>query len=224
VNRRFTKKATMKKLLFITLLMSIYASVYTQEIKKPAAMQRNSIYFEAFSQGLYNSLSYDRLFSLDKKVKTSFSAGITLIPHPDLFVVGTPVSFNFIFFQKSHHLELGLGFTPLFIRFGNIYANEWYLDESGTLQENYFTGHSNDIYNYFTPKIGYRYQKPEGGLFLRATFTPPLAGINLFGDTKGGMTNTSNNYRTEYFQNAAFYSGKVFPWAGISIGWTLKSK
>lgn len=203
-------------LVFLGPLMSFgQGNVKTTEIK------RNSVYFEAFGQGLYNSFSFDRLYNTDQKIKTSFSAGLTIIPHPELFVIAAPVSYNYIVGQKNHHLELGIGFTAMYLRQGRVSASESYVDNSGSVQTNQFTGHSTDFYSFFTPKLGYRFQKPSGGIFLRATLTPPIAGINRIGGLKGGKNN-SDWSSTEYFTSAAFFGYRAFPWAGLSIGWTLQ--
>jgi len=211
----------MKKIIIQTFVLLSPIILFGQENIKPTEIKRNSIYFEAFGQGLYNSFSFDRLYHVDKKIKTSISVGLTIIPHPELFVLGAPVSYNFLFGQKNHHLELGIGFTAMYLRKGRISASEGYVDNNGTLQTNNFVGHSNDFYSFFTPKIGYRFQKPTGGIFFRATLTPPIAGINKIGGVKGGKYNSDRSY-TEYFTRAAFFGYRAFPWAGLSIGWTMK--
>ena len=95
----------MKTIIISTIAIFCTINSFGQEINKTSEIKRNSIYFEAFGQGLYNSFSFDRLYNTDKKVKTSFSSGLTIIPHPELFVLGVPISYNFIFGQKNNHLE-----------------------------------------------------------------------------------------------------------------------
>jgi hypothetical protein len=210
------KKIIIQSILFFSPIIS-----FGQENVKTTEIKRNSIYLEAFGQGLYNSFSYDRLYNVDKKIKTSFTAGLTIIPHPELLVLALPISYNYIFGQKNHHLELGIGFTAMYLREGQIDASEEYTDNNGIIEQNNFIGHTNNFYSYFTPKLGYRFQKPSGGLFLRLTLTPPFAGINKIGSIKGSKYNTDWSY-TEYFSSAAFFGYRAFPWAGLSIGWTLK--
>lgn len=210
-------KTLLKAVLFICPLLA-----FGQENVKTENLKRNSVYVEAFGQGLYNSVSFDRLYRIDKKVRTSFSVGLTLIPHPQLLVAGVPVSYNYIFGRRSHHLELGMGFTAMYLR-SKIYESESYLDQNGVEQRNDFIGHQTNFYSFFTPKIGYRYQRPNGGFFMRLTLTPPVAGINWIGDTKGSSHDRIDDSDVEYFSSAAFFSDyKIFPWAGISIGWTMK--
>ena len=207
----------MKKYLFILIVLIRPLTSNSQDIDTSKIFHRNTIYLEALGQGLYNSVSFDRLYKIDHKVKTSISAGLTIIPSSGLFVVATPISYNYLIGQNKHHLELGLGFTPMFIRSGNITAS--YSD--GNSNNVTFTGSQNMFFSFFTPKISYRYQRPEGGFFFRLTFTPPIAGINIYGNTKGQGQSMSDSYN-EFFTSAAFFGSPVFPWGGLSIGWTLK--
>jgi hypothetical protein len=187
-----------------------------QEINAPQNVSRNTIYLEAFGQGLYNSISFDRLLKLNKKIKRSVSTGLTLIPSKELFVIATPISYNYLIGEKSnHHLELGIGFTPMFMNDGNISVI--------TGSEMHFRASQNMFFSFVTPKIGYRYQRSNGGLFFRLTFTPPIAGINVYGNTKGQGNSLSDSY-VEGFRSAAFFGSYVFPWGGMSIGWTLKNQ
>ncbi len=213
----------MKKTFILLAMLLGQIVTFGQAESKAVLPKRNTVYFEVFGQGLYNSFSYDRLYRLDKKVKTSFTAGLTLIPARELFVLGAPVSYNFIFGQKNHHLELGLGFTLMYLREGRVNASEGYTDQNGVNQTYNYLGHSNNFYSFFTPKIGYRFQKPTGGFFMRVALTPPIAGINRLGGMKGGKYDTGDWTETQYFSSAAFFeSYKIFPWAGISFGYTLK--
>ena len=72
------------------------------------------------------------------------------------------------------------------------------------------------FYSYLTPKIGYRFQRPQGGIFFRLTATPMFALVNHY---------SSNNFfgvSTEVFQNVAGLGYRIFPWPGISVGYTFK--
>jgi hypothetical protein len=90
----------MKKNIIQTLLLLSPIVLLGQENGKALEIKRNSIYLEVYGQGLYNSISVDRLINIDKTVRRSVSAGITLIPHPALFVLGIPMSYNLLFGKK----------------------------------------------------------------------------------------------------------------------------
>lgn len=172
--------------------------------------KRNTIYIEAFGQGLLNSLSYDRLYRTGKKIKTSVSAGVTIMPSIGIsdFYSGAQISYNFLFTKKNHHLELGMGFNFLM---DEVKEGVEYMGESGN-ERNY--------YLYFTPKLGYRFQRPQGGIFFRVTFTPLVAFMNRVGGISIGGTEVVNS-RYEFFTNVVSFGNRAFPWGGISIGYTF---
>ncbi len=207
--------------LFFLVLMLFFMNIKSQDLKQQQP-KRNSIYFEAFGQGFYNSFAFDRLYRTEKKIKTSLTAGITLIPSKELFVVALPLSYNFLFGKKSNHLELGIGLTAMFFKSGNINVSQGYTDVNGIQVNETFIGHQTDFYSYSTAKIGYRFQKKEGGFFFRCTIMQQFAGINKEGEIKGGTGNFNYKQNFEYFKSLGLTGLKMFPWAGISFGYTLK--
>ncbi|MFN8428493.1 MAG: hypothetical protein U0V04_00800 [Spirosomataceae bacterium] len=210
----------MKKII-IQIIVFLYPLIsFGQENDKSPEIKRNTIYFEALGQGIFNSFSIDRLYNVDKKIKTSFNTGLTTIPLPEFIVFGVPVSYNYILGEKNHHLELGLGITGMYIRSRIFRVHIRVIDANGSTETNHYESHRNDIYTYFTPKIGYRFKKNNGGLFFRLTFTPILPGINRIGGVEDENFNIARE--THYFKSAAFLKTKFYPWVGISIGRTLK--
>lgn len=212
----------MKNLFFLLLLLMIMKSIYGQELKQPQLPKRNTIYFEAFGQGFYNSFAFDRLYRIDKKIKTSFTVALTLIPSKELFVLALPLSYNFIFGKKSNHWELGIGVTAMSIRRGNINVSYGHTDLSGIQFNETYIGHQTDFVSYTTAKAGYRFQKNEGGFFFKFNIMQQFAGINKEGEMKGGSGKYNNKHSFEYFKSLGPTGLKMFPWAGISFGYTLK--
>ena len=212
----------------ITLLITIIctALALSQDTNIVAPIKRNSIYIEYAGQGLYPSVSFDRLYRTEKKMKTSFTGGLTLIPIPDYFVFSVPASYNILFGKRKSKLELGIGLTAMYLREGNIPVSYGYKDDNGVYHYEQFIGHEHNFFAYFTPKIGYRYQNPNGGLFLRATLTPHIAGISSYGGVRGKngiKTNIDDSY-TEYFSIVAFLGNRFLIRAGLSVGWTFNKK
>lgn len=186
------------KLFVVIVLLS--PVLRAQETTSINPIRRNTIYGEVFGQGFFGSLNYDRLFNVDKHVMNSFSAGFIFAPKSagfgDGMYLGVPVSYNWLFGKSSHHLELGLGFT--FMATQGFASNRF---------ENFYT--------YLTPKVGYRYQRPGGGFFFKAAFTPMIGLMNV--DTNGpGVPGT-----VTLFKNAAGVGNGVFPWLGLSIGYSF---
>jgi hypothetical protein len=192
----------MKNLIACFIIFTVINSVISQENNVSNTFEKNTIYTEAFGQGFCWSLNYDRLFNTEKRIMNSYTAGIVYVPESIQFGDGTyygiPLSYNWLIGKKSHHLELGIGLTSLLVNPNSIVKS--------------------DFYAYLTPKIGYRFQRPQGGLFFRATATPmiDLLSVNTY---KSG-SNKSRGFST--LSNVVGLDYAVFPWPGLSIGYSFK--
>lgn len=191
----------MKKHLLSILILTFSFQSFAQKKSTNFPIERNTIYAETFGQGFCYSLNYDRLFNVEKKVFNSFTVGMTYAPKKlefgDGSYFGIPVSYNWLFGKKSHHLELGVGFT-------------------GMLVNSSYGYNTNTFYTYLTPKIGYRFQRPQGGLFLKVTATPMIDLIS-FRKQEGGPIRLNS-----VFSDVAGLGYRAFPWPGFSIGYTFK--
>lgn len=130
--------------------------------------------------GLY-SLNFDRIYYYKERFKLSARVGYA--PHFNGIYIEQEcvIENNFILFKNPHHLELGFG---------------------STLQRRY-NERPNEIDNYFWENIifgitrcGYRYQKQDDGLFVRAALTPVF------------MSKDEEGFHPTYFQL----------WAGVCVG------
>lgn len=162
----------MRKTFFIIILFSISNLTFGQANpgqKNDDLPKRNSFYLELGGQGLLNSLWYDRLFRVDKKIKTSLSIGLLIQSRREAgnyFTAGIPFAGNILLGRKSHHLELGIGFTSV-------------------------VNSRADFFSYLNPKFGYRFQRPKGGFFFRAGVIPM---VYRFDNTGSHYYNLSSNY------------------------------
>jgi hypothetical protein len=121
---------------------------------RPDFPKRNALYVEAFGQGPYYSLNYDRIIRVGAKWSYSLRAGFSIVADG----ISLPLGLNAFTTPGNHHFELGLGMTP-------------YVDHYRTfLAKNDLS----DKYLYVVPHVGYRYQKPEGGLFFTAGLMPSI--------------------------------------------------
>lgn len=185
----------------------------------------HTIYVEAFGQGLYDALTYDRLLIQGPKHVTSVSAGLTLVPTKDLFVAGAPLSYNWLIGKQNHFLELGLGLSFMYLVEGNHFFSTTIQDVNGNPLTIETMGYIPHFYMYFTPKIGYRFQPKKGGFFARATLTPAVAMVNYDGmHVEYGSHQKYNTFSGfTFFREAAIFPFRVFPWAGISVGYTFNN-
>jgi hypothetical protein len=124
--------------------------------------KKNAVYLELFGSAFakYN-ITYDRIIYSKQKRNLSAALGAQYLPIRSERmdrVVSITPQINY-FYGIKHHFETGLGLA-------------------------YFA--KDDFY--FPLRLGYRYQKPEGGFFFKIAFTPHFSG------------------------------GWVLPWAGIAFG------
>ncbi len=138
---------------------------------------KNSIHAEFLLPSFNYSLNYGRIFYQKDRLKISASAGFSLLfkranepIHSGYVVPVIPAEITAFWGKSKHHLEFGLGFYT--------YREKSYIfdeDFPRNIREEPYWGKT------ILPRIGYRYQKPAGGFFFRAGYTP-LIGFNSFGD------------------------------------------
>lgn len=162
-------------------------------------IRKESTYVEFGGTGIVLSVCADRLIRVDKKRTNSFAAGFSFMHLPfsnGLTMLGVPISYNVLFGKRENHFELGFGLTTMFQEETNVTYN------------------SIDYYRYVrfysVPRIGYRYQKPEGGFFFRIAFTPVISYLDV--DRAGAYL--------EYPTNS--YNALPFPLFGVCLGHTHK--
>ena len=194
-------------------------------------VKRNSLYIEIGGQSIFYSLNYDKLLQKNENFNRSFSIGVSVIPKTTLceYGVSIPVSYNFLYGKTEHKFEIGIGLTPVYTvrhttqQFGGTVDSEGMMNYGGQYVTYVYKYLSHEKYLYFTPKIGYRYQKQEGGLFFKAELTPVFAGYffqRRFNEEH--VYDHSSHVTSSLFKNIPFSSKSVQLWAGISLGWTLK--
>ena len=131
-------------------------SLYFCCVVSSAFGQQNSIYLEAASKGPLYSINYDRIFRQGERTDYSFRLGFSF----ERDAISIPVGFNFISGHDEHHAEFSFTVIPYFHYYDKQEAVN-YTDKS-------------DKYIYLHPGVGYRFQKPERSLFLKAAVGPSL--------------------------------------------------
>lgn len=215
----------MKNSFYTLCSLFLFNAAFAQDTLYLEQRAPHTIYIEAFGQGLYDAITYDRLLVQAPKHLTSVSVGLTIVPTQDLFVAGAPLSYNWLLGKQNHFLELGLGLTVMYLVEGNVHFSATNVDANGNPFTFETLGSIPHFYSYFTPKIGYRYQPKNGGFFARATLTPAVALVNYDGMLVEYGSNQKYNTFSGYtfFREAAFFPFRVFPWAGISFGYTFNN-
>lgn len=172
----------MKKHLIVFLLFIFGITSHCQDKTLSPFQNKNSFQLEILGSTVFYSLNYERILINGGRLKTAAQAGISYYP-PSLGVrdFWLPIGINEIISFGNHHIEAGMGYMPVreSLRDPDLQVIEW------------FWSHM------ITGRIGYRYQKPDGHLILRAAFTPVLE-VNIPG-----------------------FGAEFHPLAGVSLGYSF---
>jgi hypothetical protein len=177
------------RLFIIPLLLQICVFYQSsgQTVKDSTSISKNTVYVELLGNAGIYSINYDRIILEEKRLKISGSIGISYIP-PSIRYNHTfiyPAEINFLYGRKNY-LELSIGYSLLL----NLYKEDIFMVY--------------DIYSYPVLRIGYRFQKPNGGFFFRTGFLLYLV--------KNGFTIDYSNYSNNK------------TWIGAGFGYTFKNK
>lgn len=141
-------------ILFALKVNSLVAQSYSEPIK------RNTLFIEVGGNSPLYSFNYDRILIKRITWKLAGRIGVMyfndnrgLIENSENHISSIPLELSFLQGKSNHNLEIGVGITPL--------AKE-YSDEA---KKGFFKVAT-------FGRIGYRYQKSNGGLFFKAGFTP----------------------------------------------------
>ncbi len=121
-----------------------------------AQNSKDAIYMELGGTGLIYSLNYDRLLMQEEKLAISVNLGVSYIPNffPNsdfAHIYGNSLGFSTLVGSSRHFAEIGFN------------ASYWYMKDI-----------DDDVYwlTFLPIRLGYRYQKKEGGLFFKTSFMP----------------------------------------------------
>lgn len=135
--------------------LAILSSSSAQSSPTTAARHKNSLQVWAGGSGFLYSVGYERLLLNDAKLKMGAEVGVGWYPKSTkLIAAWIPLHLNFVMFDGPHHLELGAGvvLTDYFFQ----------KEDVRSLDSDFF----------LNPRLGYRYQSPNGRYMFRAALTP----------------------------------------------------
>ncbi len=148
-------RLTLLTVLFAVLTCKTYSQ--NMDTVNTKFFYKNSVQLELGGHGLFYSLHYERVLLNAQKWKTTVQGGAAYYPpQSGIIDIWLPLLLNELISFNKHHIEFGLGyvFTNEAIRSENleVISREWH--------------------GFFTGRLGYRYQKPDGRFLLRVAFTP----------------------------------------------------
>lgn len=148
----------MKKVITVLLLLCS-TSVFAQRRPVPAEEAKNVAYFELAGNAVGYSLNYERMLGKSFSGRIGLAAYGAVSGDDGGILTIIPVMINFVPGKNNVRAELGLG---------RVFING--TTGSGSENIDKFVGGA------YTGTIGFRYQKQEGGLFLKAGLTPIWTG------------------------------------------------
>jgi len=183
----------MKNILTIICFIFAFSLSQAQEVSEDTLqMARNSLFVElGGNAGLY-SLNYDRLLHRGEWFHTSARAGISGYWWNG-GGIALPLEFNALIGTNRHFLEVGTGFM-----FSYGYESTIYNKDPSNPEYQY--GYNLYPGLHASGRLGYRFQRPEGGFFFRAAYTPYS---NIWSAIPGAKR--------------SLFTG-VWHWFGISVG------
>ncbi|REG94539.1 hypothetical protein [Algoriphagus antarcticus] len=126
---------------------------------------KNAVYLEVGGSSGRYAVNYSKIFHQKGKLKLNASAGFSMWRNEKLdsktsWLPVIPLEVTALYGKSNHHLEMGFGFTS-------------FLSTSLKLVSETFEFRDKVVFGAFIPlRVGYRYQKPEGGFFFRVGYTP----------------------------------------------------
>lgn len=135
---------------------------------------KNSVYAEIGGNSGGYALNYARIFHQKGRLKISASAGFSMLHRragepisPSYWAPVFPAEITAFLGRSRHHFEFGTGF---FAKQERDYIFE--ADLPDRIREKSYWD------KFITARIGYRCQKPDGGFFFRAGYTPMVGFYN----------------------------------------------
>lgn len=158
-------KSLFKPLLVIFGALFFFISIESKaQSKAEIFSSKNIVYLDLGGNAGQYAFTYGRVFHQKGKLKLSASAGFSMWYQGSIsntrWLPAIPVELTAFYGKSKHHLELGAGVTS-------------YLGNSIYFDEETFESVDKVVFGAIIPvRIGYRYQKPEGGFFFRVGYTP----------------------------------------------------
>ena len=150
----------------LTLALGLVISFNTSaQTETETFTAKNSIYLEVGGSSGRYAINYSKIFYQKGKLKLNASAGFSmwrnqLNDFKTIWLPIVPLEVSALYGKSNHHLELGFGFTS-------------YLGRTLNINSETFEFSDKVVFGAFIPlRVGYRYQKPEGGFFFRVGYTP----------------------------------------------------
>ena len=147
----------MNKMLFVLIFFSVSTLSNSQEITK-----KNIFFIEAFGNGLFASINYERLILNNNQIAFRCGLGSYFTTSINSKNITIPISVNYILNLYKHNANVDFGFG---LTYSKADVRLYVMVKPNELYNN------NQSYFNYIPSIGYRYHT-ESNLMWRISFTP----------------------------------------------------
>jgi len=143
--------------ILICFLSSVKAQTDSINADTIKILKKNTMFIEFGGNGMLYSANYDRFFKISNRFNASLRIGFHYSRNFNkngIQLIGLPVEMSALYsiYKKKHFIELGTGVT---------YLNQEDVNSKVVV----------DLF-ILALRVGYRYQSPNGGFFLKIGFTP----------------------------------------------------
>lgn len=195
------------KTVSLLLLLCFSVNVAFSQDATPQPFSRHSIIAQAGSNSLAFGVLYDHVFISKAKWKLTGMTGVNVTPSSESFGVGMPIAVSSLIGKHRNFFEIRTGFT-----------NGYGIEYESKFVESELKTYTNKLYSLTSiTTLGYRFQKPEGGVFFNA-------GVDLLVSAYRD-TNITEGYTPDYAEGYFLHnSDRLGLYFGLALGYTFKSK
>jgi hypothetical protein len=152
---------------FLLVLILIYALSHeaNAQVEPETFTSKKAVYLEVGGSSGRYAINYSKIFHQKGKLKLNTSVGFSMWRNEindfrTIWLPVVPLEVSAVYGKSKHHLELGFGLIS-------------FLDRTLDFDSESLELEDKVVVNAAIPlRIGYRYQKPEGGFFFRVGYTP----------------------------------------------------
>ncbi len=148
----------MNRLKIILTLPLLCLTLMTMAQESTKSLSKNTVFLEAGGNGFFYSLNYDRILNDNENWKLAGRAGLMYLyffRNDQRQMIGVPLEFSCLRGKDKNYLEIGFGLTPVYDTYN---LSPWPA--------------IHDFILISALRIGYRYQKNDGGLFFKSWIDP----------------------------------------------------
>ncbi|MDP2384926.1 MAG: hypothetical protein Q8M29_01020 [Bacteroidota bacterium] len=206
----------MKKIFFSILFIQLLCISAKAQFFGNVVYNRKAVYAEIYGNSLGAALNYEYLYR-DHGLKQGLRFGsgyfVDFLGKNSPTIISGNIEYIAFTGAREHHIEWGIGATYHYKYYKQTYQSvNYFILGSDTTRT--YTDH---IYKFqrtgpaILPRIGYRYESPDGGLVVRVGYTPVIYLLNKEKEFYDG---------TETTKTSIPFSTK-FAWGGVSIGFSF---